>query len=151
MVDALRQAHAAVRPGGTIIDLRPDSGHRPRVVRGPRTVGHLYERRSAIADNHHSDRAVARLVREGLLKRIRSGHFFYSLPAMDLPALDDWVAQSRRIQGYTRGTHAALARDPLEPIVVRRPLAYGIYERREPNAAAVSHAASRPSRIRGHT
>lgn len=129
MVDALRQAHAAVRPGGTIIDLRPDSGHQPRVVRGGRTIGALYERRDAVVDNHHSDRAVARLVREGQLKRIRSGHFFYSLPTMDLPALDDWVSQSRRIQGYTRGTHAVLARDPLKPIVIRRPLVYGIYER----------------------
>lgn len=129
MVDALRQAHEAVRPGGTIIDLRPDSGHQPRVMRGGRTVGALYERRHAIADNHHSDRAVARLVREGLLKRIRSGHFFYSLPAMDLPTLADWVSQSRRIGGYTRGTHAVLARDPLRLFVIRRPLVYGIYKR----------------------
>lgn len=129
MVDALRQAHAAVRPGGTIIDLRPDSSRRPRVTRGGRTVGALYERREAIGDNRHSDRAVARVVREGLLRPLRSGHFYYALPPMDLAELDDWVAQSGRVGGYTRGTHAILARHPDRPIVVRRPLAYGIYRR----------------------
>src|SRR5260221_7501335 len=129
MVDALRHAQRAARRGGTIIDLRPDSSHQPRVQRGGRAVGHLYERRDAIVDNHFSDRAVARLVREGLLKPIRSGHFYYSLPRMDLPALDAWLAEARRIAGCTRGTRAALARDPERPIDVRRPLAYGIYRR----------------------
>jgi hypothetical protein len=129
MVDALYQAHRAVRPGGTIIDLRPDSSHQPLVQRGGRTVGRLYERRDAIVDNHFSDRAVARLVREGLLKPIRSGHFYYSLPPMDLHALDTWLSEARRIAGYTRGTRAVLARDPERPIDVRRPLAYGIYRR----------------------
>ena len=129
MVDALHQAHRAVRPGGTIIDLRPDSDHQPRVVRGGRAIGGLYERRGAVSDNHFSDRAVARVVRAGLLKRIRAGHFWYDLPAMDLPALDRWLAESRRLGGYTRGTHARLARDPSWPIVVKRALTYGIYRR----------------------
>ncbi len=129
MVDALHEAHRAVRPGGTLIDLRPDSDHQPRVLRGGRAVGGLYEQPSAVADNHFSDRAVARVVREGLLKPIRSGHFWYDLPPMDLPTLDDWLAQSRRLAGYTRGTHAALTRDPDRPIVVKRALAYGIYRR----------------------
>lgn len=129
MVDALHEAHRAVRPGGTIIDLRPDSDHQPRVLRGGRAVGGLYEQRTAVADSHFSDRAVARVVRDGLLKRMRSGHFWYSLPPMDLPALDDWLAQSRRLGGYTRGTRAQLARHPERPIIVRRALRYGIYER----------------------
>ena len=129
MVDALHQAHNAVRPGGTLIDLRPDSGHQPRVTRGRRTVGALYERRDAIVDNHFSDRAVAGVVRAGLLRPIRSGHFYYDLPPMDLPTLDAWLAESRRIGGYTRGTRATLAADPARPIIVRRPLAYGMYRR----------------------
>jgi hypothetical protein len=129
MVDALHEAHAAVRPGGTIIDLRPDSSHPPRVLRGRSVAGGLYERRDAVVDNHFSDRAVARVVRAGLLKPLRHGHFWYSFPPMDLPALDAWLATSRRIAGYTRGTHALLARDPSRPIVVKRALAYGIYRR----------------------
>jgi hypothetical protein len=129
MVDALHEAHRAVRPGGTLIDLRPDSDRQPRVLRGGRAVGGLYERPKAVADNHFSDRAVARVVREGLLKPLRSGHFWYSLPPMDLPALDAFLVESRRFGGYTRGTHALLARDPDRPIVVRRALAYAIYLR----------------------
>ncbi|HEY8807632.1 MAG TPA: hypothetical protein VIN70_08625 [Candidatus Limnocylindria bacterium] len=129
MVDALHQAHQAVRPGGVLIDLRPDSDHQPRVLRGGHALGGLYERPSAVADSHFSDRAVARVVREGLLKPLRAGHFWYSLPPMDLPTLDEWLAQSRRIGGYTKGTHATLARDADRPIVVRRALRYGIYRR----------------------
>ena len=129
MVDALHQAHSAVRPGGTLIDLRPDSSRPPQVRRGGRAVGRLYERRDAIVDNHFSDRAVARVVREGLLTPIRKGHFFYELPPMDLPTLDAWIDESQRLGGYTRGTHAVLAADPARPIIVRRPLAYGIFRR----------------------
>ena len=99
------------------------------MLRRGRVVGGLFERRDAIVDNHFSDRAAARLVRDGLLKPVRSGHFWYLLPPMDLATLDDWVAQSGRIGGYTRRTHAALAPDPGRPIVVQRALAYGIYRR----------------------
>jgi hypothetical protein len=129
MVDALHEAHRAVRPGGTIIDLRPDSDHQPRVFRSGRAVGGLYEEPTAVADSHFSDRAVARVVREGLLKPLRAGHFWYELPPMDLPTLDDWLAESNRIGGYTRGTHAALAQDPDRPIIVKRALAYRIFRR----------------------
>ena len=92
-------------------------------------IGGLYEQRHAVADNHYSDRAVARLVREGLLKPIRAGHFWYDLPAMDPAALRDYVTTSRRIGGYERGTRAAIAQDPERPVVLRRALAYGIYRR----------------------
>jgi len=92
-------------------------------------MGGLYEQPTAVADSHFSDRAVARVVREGKLRRIRSGHFWYSLPQMDLPALDEWLAESRRLGGYTSGTRGRLARDPSRPITVRRALRYGIYER----------------------
>jgi hypothetical protein len=129
MVDALREACGALRPGGTLIDLRPDSAHPPRVRRGRTESGGLYERRSAIGDNHAADRAVARLVREGSLKRLRGGHLWYEVRYGDLAALERFIEGSRRIGGYTRGTHAALKTDPLRPIRLRRALAYGIYER----------------------
>ena len=129
MVDALYEARRTLRPGGTLIDLRPDSSHPPRLRRGRADVGGLYERRSAIADNHASDRAVAGLVHDGSLKRLRAGHFWYEISHADLAALARFVESSRRIGGFTRGTRAALAQDPARPIVVRRALAYGIYER----------------------
>jgi hypothetical protein len=130
MVDALHEARRALRAHGTLIDLRPDSSHPPRVFRGRTELGGLYERRSAIVDNHASDRAVARLVREGSLRQVRRGSFWYEIQHDDLAALDRFVASSRRIGGYRRGTHAALATDPERPVLLRRALAYGIYERR---------------------
>jgi hypothetical protein len=130
MVDALHEATRALRAGGTLIDLRPDSSHPPRLVRGRSDAGGLYEYPSAIADNHHSDRAVARLVREGLLRKLRGGFFWYEIRYPDLAALERFVAGSGRIGGYTRGTHATLGKDPARPVVMRRALAYGIYELR---------------------
>lgn len=130
MVDALHEATRALRAGGTLIDLRPDSGHPPRIRRGRSALGGLYEKRSTIGDNGASDRAVDRLVREGSLRPLRHGHFWYEIPHRDAAALAEFVAGSRRIGGYARGTRAALARDPDRPLVLRRALKYGIYERR---------------------
>ncbi len=130
MVDALHEATRALRPAGTLIDLRPDSAHPPRVVRGRTEIGGLYEYPSAIADNHHSDRAVARLVREGLLRKLREGFFWYEVRYPDLAGLERFVSGSGRIGGFTRGTHAALRSAPERPVVMRRALAYGIYEKR---------------------
>lgn len=129
MVDALRAAHRAVRPGGTIIDVRPDSKHPPRILRDGSDVGGLRERRAAIADNAASDRAVARMLREGLLEEIRSGYFWYTLEFADLAGVEDWLATSRRFGGFAPGTRERLAREPLAPLTVRRALAYGIHRR----------------------
>ena len=131
MVDALHEARRALRHGGTLIDLRPDSSHPPRVVRDGVDVGGFYERREAIADNRASDRAVARVVRDGLLKPVRAGSFWYDTPYPDLASLDAWCATSRRIGGYTPRTHAALRRDRDRPLIVHRALAFGIYRRTE--------------------
>lgn len=127
MVDALHAAHRAVRPGGTIIDLRPDSAHQPRVVQRGVRRGGLAETALAQGDSAASDRAVAALVRAGLLRPLRVGHFWYSLHFADRAGLDRWVETSRRLRGYARGTWSHI--EPRTPLVVRRAIAYGIYER----------------------
>ena len=127
MVDALHEAHRAVRPGGAIIDLRPDSTHQPRIFQRRVLRGHLAETALAEGDSAASDRAVAALVRRGLLRPLRVGHFWYSLRFADRTALDDWLETSRRLRGYARGTRSRIERHT--PVVVRRALAYGIYER----------------------
>lgn len=131
MVDALHEARSALRPGGTLIDLRPDSTQPPRVVRDGVDIGGFYERRKAIGDNRASDRAVARVVRDGLLKPLRAGSFWYDTPYPDLASLDAWLVSSLRIGGYTRGTRAMLRKDRDRPLIVRRALAFGIYRRTE--------------------
>ena len=127
MVDALHAAHRAVRSGGTVIDLRPDSRHQPRVFQRRVLRGELQETTLAEGDSSASDRAVARLVREGRLKPVRTGHFWYSLRFPDRSGLDDWLESSRRLRGYAPGTRARIV--PGSGIIVRRALAYGIYER----------------------
>lgn len=129
MVDALHEATRVLRSGGTLIDLRPDSSHPPRVRRGRTEVGGLYERPHAVADNHAADRAVARLVREGALRRRRGGYFWYEVRHADAESLAAFVATSRRIGGYTRGTRARLAEDAGRPLILRRALVYGIYRK----------------------
>src|SRR5437762_13202907 len=119
MVDALHEARGAVRRGGTLIDLRPDSSHPPRVVRDGRDVGGFYERREAIGDNRASDRALARVVRDGLLTPVRAGSFWYDTPYRDLESLEAWAATSRRIGGYTRGARRVLRKGRGRPVIGR--------------------------------
>src|SRR5205814_4906614 len=102
MVDALHEARSALRRGGTLIDLRPDSSHPPRVVRDGRDLGGFYERREAIGDNHASDRALARVVRDGLLTPVRTGSFWYDTRYPDLESLEAWVWTLRGIGGCPR-------------------------------------------------
>lgn len=128
MVDALHAAHRAVRPGGTVIDLRPDSLHQPRIFQGRVLRGGLQETALAKGDSGASDRAIARLVAEGLLTPVRTGHFWYSLRFADRAGLDRWLDTSRRLRGYAPGTRARIG--PGGGIIVRRALTYGIYERR---------------------
>lgn len=128
MVDALHAAHRAVRPGGAIIDLRPDSGHQPRVFQRRVHRGDLQETALAGGDNAAGDRAVNVLIRDGLLRPIRTGHFWYLLRFPDRAGLDAWLATSRRLRGYAPGTRSRI--DAGTPVVVRRALSYGIYERR---------------------
>lgn len=130
MVDALHEATRVLRVGGTLVDLRPDSAHPPRISRGRTEIGGLRERRSAVGDNGAADRAVGRLVREGALRPLRHGYFWYEIPHRDAAALAAFVADSRRIAGYTAGTRAAISARPDGPLILRRALKYGIYERR---------------------
>lgn len=127
MVDALHAAHRAVRPGGTVIDLRPDSLHQPRIFQRRVLRGGLQETALAEGDSSASDRAVARLIREGLLRPIRTGHFWYSVRFPDRAGLDRWLETSRRLRGYAPGTRGRI--EPRTPLAVRRALTYGVYER----------------------
>ncbi len=68
MVHALREAHRVLEPGGLLIDLRPAAVHR-RIGLGTgrrwRLVGVM---RETVEEDRAADRAVARVLREGLFR-----------------------------------------------------------------------------------
>ncbi len=71
MVHALREAHRVLKADGILIDLRPAPAHR-RVGLGEgarwQFVASLHE---DLADDHAANRAVSRILREGLFRRER--------------------------------------------------------------------------------
>ncbi len=124
MVDALHQAHAALRADAQLIDVRPDGSRPPRLLRNGRVVGQLLSAPEAREDDAAADRAVDRVIADGLYRPVRAGRVWYRYRFQDLPALDDYIRDSGRMAGYSPGTHGRLARRADAPIVVRRALAY---------------------------
>ena len=129
MVDALHQAHRALRPGALLIDLRPDGSRQPRVVRDRRVVGGLFYDAESVGDDAAADRAVDTVIREGLYRGGRSGHAWYGYRFPRLDALDAYVRDSGRMGGYAPGTRERLARRADAPVAIRRAARYQYLER----------------------
>ena len=67
-VNALKSAHAALRPGGLVLDLQPEVGDPPvEVVRGGRVIGSTPQNESWCAEQI----AKAAVVVEELVRRLR--------------------------------------------------------------------------------
>src|SRR6266851_4240525 len=84
MVDALAEIHRFLAPGGTLVDARPDSRVLAyadrRKPRGFQRFGVVKTNRLELANDRASDRAVARVVREGLFESKRRGRFWHLVP-----------------------------------------------------------------------
>ena len=91
MVDALGEIHRVLAPGGTLVDARPDSRVPAyadrRKPRGLQRFGVVKTSRQELTNDRASDRAVARVVREGLFMRRRSGRFWHLEPFSSLVEL----------------------------------------------------------------
>jgi hypothetical protein len=135
MVDALHEVHRVLAPRGLLIDARPDSRvlayAQRRKARGFQRFGVVKTNRTERANDHASDEAVDRVVREGLFKRRRRGHFWHLAPFVNLAALRLYLSEHLRfvhrakwvVEAATRRRHAT------EPFVIRRAVRYELLDR----------------------
>ena len=135
MVDALSEIHRVLAPGGILVDARPDSRvsayAERRRPRGFQRFGVVRTSRPEIANDRASDRAIARVVREGLFKSRRRGRFWFLMQFSSLAELRkylrehlrfvhraDWLVDAATRKRYSR-----------DQFVIRRAVRYALLER----------------------
>lgn len=121
MVDALRSIVGMLRSGGILADVRPSRKRVPRLERRGRVVARL------VGTDHSrhlaADESVARLVDEGLLRPLRSGHFWFRHTFPDRPSLQAWLDE-REDWDAPRGA------DLTGALTLRRAVEFTHYRRR---------------------
>jgi len=134
MVDALVEIHRVLAPGGTLVDARPDSRvlayAERRKPRGFQRFGVVKTSRLELANDLASDRAITRVVRDGLFKRRRTGRFWHRVPFGDLAELRNYLREHLRfvhrakwvVDGATRKRHSN------DHFVIRRAVRYELLE-----------------------
>jgi hypothetical protein len=134
MVDALGEIHRVLAPGGTLVDARPDSRvpayAERRKPRGFQRFGVVKTSRLEVANDRASDRAVARVVRNGLFMRRRNGRFWHLVPFGTLAELRKYLSEHLRfvhraewvVDRATRKHHSN------DQFVIRRAVRYELLE-----------------------
>src|SRR5438309_12118050 len=140
MVDALVEIHRVLAPGGTLVDARPDSRvlayverRRPR---GFQRSGVVKTSRLELANDRVSDRAIERVVREGLFKRRRRGRFWHLVPFSSLAEVRKYLSEHLRfvhraewvVDAATRNRHSN------DQFVIRRAVRYELLEACPPDS-----------------
>ena len=149
MVHALREVHRVLAPGGVLIDARPDS----RVVayaerqkaRGFQRFGLVNTSSADLVNDRASDRAIARVVAEGLFKRRRRGRFWQRVPFANLAALREYLWEHLRFVRRAKWVvdTATRRRYSAEPFVIRRAVRYELLETR-PTPSVLGAGAGTP-------
>ena len=108
MVDALKEVHRILAPRGLLVDARPDSRRLARAEQvtksGHRSIGTIGTARIELANDATSDRAIARVAREKLFSRGKSGWFWHRVPFDDLAGLQGYIKDHLRFEHRIRWT-----------------------------------------------
>ncbi len=129
MVDALRRAHAALKPRGLLIDARPDARRVPRIVARGRVRAHLEQNEDSDHRDAMADRAIATVKAAGLFRHLEAGWVWHENTAGDLAALDADLSNSARYEGYARGERAKLVPYRKGPLTMRRAIKFEVLVR----------------------
>ena len=135
MVDALHEVHRVLAPQGVAIDARPDSrvlAHAEQVkARGHRSVGTIDTAAVERVNDRLSDRAVARLVREGLFRSRGRGRFWHRVPFDDLAELVQHLREHLRFEHRARWTVDATTRRRIKDdrFAIRRAVRWDVLDR----------------------
>jgi hypothetical protein len=134
MVDALGEIHRVLAPGGTLVDARPDSRvpayAERRKPRGFQRFGVVKTSRLEVANDRASDRAISRVVREGLFVRGRRSRFWHLVPFGSLSELRNYLREHQRLVHRAEWVVDGVTRKRFsnDQFVIRRPVRYELLE-----------------------
>jgi len=139
MVHALHQCHRVLRPEGALIDLRPAAVHRVVGIEKAGRFRRFAVMRERFTDEHAADRAVARVVREGLFTVATRRRFPCDRTMDTVREFEEWLEIAIRLSKWPR--HEWLvrrvagrleARGAGAKIVVRGPMDLAVLRKRSP-------------------